>query len=429
MKKDKAVFMMALLVVGNLIGAGILALPIQTGGAGVLFSVVAMAVFCGAMYFSAVTLAAEAVEARTDNFNYPSLYQRYLGTFGKWLATITNMLILYGLLTAYLSGGSAIILGAFGVADAEGHRQLVTILLLFAVLSALTMCGTTIIARCNGLLMALLGATFAVIVIIGAIHIKPERELFFNIRFLPIAVPVILTSFHFHNIIPSVCRQLEWDMVAVRKSMAIGMMIGFFMNLIWVAVGIGVLPLTFGEHSVVYSYQHGLPATVPISEILQMPSFSIFAAVFALTAICTSYVANGMGLMDFNKDLLANTIGKSGKILMGLCTFLPPLLIAILFPNVFLKAIGVVGGVGIAVLFGILPAIVFLIKSKTTRGKLLALVVLTLFLSALCFDLLDDFGIIDSAVEIERIERMPDSPPINPDQAQGQRLTIKANSQ
>ena len=110
MKKGKAIFIMALLIVGNLIGAGILALPIQTGGAGLIFSVAAMIVFCGAMYFSAVTLAREAVDARTDNFNYPSLYQRYLGRFGKWIAIVTNKLILYGLLTAYLSGGAAIIL-------------------------------------------------------------------------------------------------------------------------------------------------------------------------------------------------------------------------------------------------------------------------------------------------------------------------------
>ncbi|MBN1865307.1 MAG: hypothetical protein JW808_10435 [Victivallales bacterium] len=125
-----------------------------------------------------------------------------------------------------------------------------------------------------------------------------------------------------------------------------------------------------------------------------------------MTAICTSYVANGMGLMDFNEDLLVNTNGKSSKMLMGIGTFLPPLLITIFFPNVFLDAIGVVGGVGIAILFGILPVVVFFIKSKTTRGKLLAFIVFMLFLAALRLDLLDDFGIIDSAKEIDRIRRM-----------------------
>lgn len=71
--------------------------------------------------------------------------------------------------------------------------------------------------------------------------------------------------------------------------------IGFFMNIIWIAVGIGVLPLAVGNHSIIYAFEHGLPATVPISQVLDMPSFTIFATSFALIAICTSYVANGMG--------------------------------------------------------------------------------------------------------------------------------------
>jgi len=390
---------MALLVVGNLIGAGILALPIQTGGAGLIFSLLAMVVFCGAMFFSAVTLAGEAVAARADNFNYPSLYQRYLGRFGKWIAIITNMLILYGLLTAYLSGGAAIILNMCKISTDSAFWQVGIVLALFAVLSAFTMCGTKIIAKYNSLLMIILALTFVVIVGIGVAHIKPERELFFNLKFLPVAVPVILTAFHFHNIIPSICRHLEWDIKSIRTTMALGMAIGFIMNLIWVAVGIGVLPLALGQHSIIYAFEHGLPATVPIAQILQMPLFSIIATVFALVAICTSYVANGMGLMDFNQDLLENTLGKSGKILLVVLTFLPPLIIAIFFPQVFLKAIGVVGGVGIAVLFGVLPAIVFFIKAKTLKTKLLAIL-----MAALGSDLLNDFAIIDSSAVIAEIK-------------------------
>ena len=404
-KKSKAILIISLLVVGNLIGAGILALPIQTGGAGLIFSVMAMIVFCGAMFFSAVTLAREAVEVKTDNFNYPSLYQHYLGHFGKWIAIVTNMLILYGLLTAYLSGGAAIIMGVFDISTNTVLWHLSIVIILFAGLSAFTMCGTKIIARYNGILMVVLAVTFAVIVVITALNIKPERELFLNLKFLPIAVPVILTAFHFHNIIPSICRHLEWDLKCIKTTMAIGMGIGFFMNVIWVAVGIGVLPLAIGKFSIIYAFEHGLPATVPISQILKMPVFSIFATVFALVAICTSYVANGMGLMDFNKDLLVNTIGKSGNIRIAVLTFLPPLIIALFFPNVFLKAIGVVGGVGIAVLFGVLPAIVFFMKAKTLKASILAIVMALLFLAALGSDLLNDFGIIDTSEITDSIKQ------------------------
>ncbi len=356
-------------VVGNLIGAGILALPIQTGGAGLVFSFVAMVLCSGAMYFSAVTLAREAAEARSESFNYPSLYQRYLGSVGKWVAVITNLFILYGLLTAYLCGGTAIILSVFGVTAHKTLWQLVTVLALFSALSAFTMGETKIIARYNGLLMIVLAVSFAAIVAIGATHIKPKRELFFNLQFLPIAVPVILTAFHFHNIIPSISTHLEWNMKAIKTSMGIGMIIGFLMNLSWVAVGIGVLPLVVGKYNIIYTFTHGVPVTVPISDILKNPLFSFFATLFAIVAICTSSIANGMGLLDFNRDLLTNTFGKSGKAWTVVLTFLPPLPIAIFFPNIFLKMIRVVGGVGIAVLFGVLPSIVCFKKRGSQKRR------------------------------------------------------------
>jgi len=396
--------MIALLVVGNLIGAGILALPIQTGGAGLIFSLVAMALCCGAMYFSAVTLAREAVEAKSERFNYPTLYHRYLGSAGKWVAVITNLFILYGLLTAYLCGGTAIILSVLGVTAHKALWQLVTVLCLFTGLSAFTMGGTKIIARYNGLLMIVLAASFAAIVAMGATHIQVKRELFFNLQFLPIAVPVILTAFHFHNIIPSISTHLGWNLKAIKMSMGIGMAIGFLMNLIWVAVGIGVLPLVVGKYNIVYAFTHGLPATVPISEILKNPLFSFFATLFAIVAICTSYIANGMGLLDFNRDLLTHSLGRSGKIGTVLLTFLPPLGIAIFFPDIFLKMIGIVGGIGIAVLFGVLPSIVYFKKTRLTRKKVLALTMLILFAAALCCDLLNDVGIINTSRETATLE-------------------------
>jgi len=404
-KNKKQIITISLLVVGNLIGAGILALPIQTGSAGLMLSAVAMIIFCGAMFFSAVVLAREAVETSTDNFNYPSLYQRYLGSAGKWLAILTNMLILYGLLTAYLSGGATIIISVFDIPNDTRFWEIVILMVLFALLSAFIMGGTKFIARYNRLLMLILGVTFVFIVVIGMMHIKPERELYVNWQFIPFAIPVILTAFHFHNIIPSICKHLDWNLKVIIKAIIIGMLIGFVMNLIWVVVGIGVLPLFLGNHSIIYAFEHGLPATVPIAKVLQMPIFNVVATSFALIAICTSYIANGMGLMDFNKDLMKNVSGKLHKLLVILTTFLPPLIIAMLFPDIFLKAIGFVGGIGIAILFGVLPAIVCFIKTKSRLLKLLSIFILLLFLFGVCIDLADDFGIIKSSDVISEIKK------------------------
>jgi len=244
MENKKQIIAISLLVVGNLIGAGILALPIQTGGAGLIYSAIAMIVFGGAMFFSAIVLTREAVESATDNFNYPSLYHRYLGGTGKWIAIFMNMLILYGLLTAYLSGATTIIISLFDLHDSSRFLEIIILVVLSLGLSAFAMGGTKFIAKYNGLLMIILGISFLLIVILGIMNIKPERELFMEWRFLPLAIPVILTAFHFHNIIPSICKHLDWDMKTVVKAILIGMLTGFAMNLIWVAIGIGVLRAT-----------------------------------------------------------------------------------------------------------------------------------------------------------------------------------------
>jgi len=68
----KKVFLIVCLIVGNMIGAGILALPINTGLSGFLLSLVGMLVLGGAMFFSAVVLSGEAIAEKTEVFNYPS---------------------------------------------------------------------------------------------------------------------------------------------------------------------------------------------------------------------------------------------------------------------------------------------------------------------------------------------------------------------
>ena len=389
----------SLLVTGNLIGAGILALPIQTGGVGFFYSLLAMVAFCAAMYFSAVVLAKLAIDRRDENFNYPSLYGEYLGFWGKWIATFANLLILYGLLTAYMGGGTTIITSLLPFEKSVFLTISVT-LLLFLGLSVFTAAGVGFVSKYNQLLMLFLAISFFALVFIGVGEIKLKRLLFHDARFLPIAVPVILTSFHFHNIIPSICKDMDWDLSAVSKAMLIGMIIGFAVNAVWIGVGLGVLPLTIGPYSIVNAFSNGLPATVPLSKIIQNHLFNPIAAVFALTAIFTSFSANGIGLSDFNKDLFR---GKSKFLILGM-TFLPPLVIVLLFPTIFLKAVGVVGGVGIALLFGILPSVIFFIKNKKPALRILAVAIGLVFTIAMAIDLCNDFGIISTDKAIEHIK-------------------------
>jgi len=387
------------LITGNLIGAGILGLPVITGLAGLIPTLVAMLIVGGAMFYTAVILGDEATAVHNNIFNYPSLYRKYLGFTGKWVAILANLIILYGLLTAYLTGATTIIVNLFHFP----FSKIWVMLGFFAVITTLTVTNLSVIRRYNAVLMVLLWGSFAVIVCISERYVKLQRLTYEHWAYLPLAIPIIITAFHFHNIIPTICQGLKWDSRTIWKTMLFGMIIGFVMNAIWVQVGIGALPLEGGKSSIVDAFVHNLPATVPMSAKIHSTVFSVGALLFALLAIATSYLANGTGLLAFMKDLTVNHFKVSNKFLTIALTFVPPLIISIIYPDIFLKALNVVGGVGIVILFGILPSMLAIIRAKTTSRRMLGIAMLILFALFLLFQLGQQFGLIKFSPPVAKI--------------------------
>ena len=385
------VFSIALLVSGNLIGAGILGIPISAGLDGFIPSIIAMVVYCGAMFFTAYIIGDEVCATKDETFNYPSLYQKYLKQIGKWIAIVTNMLILYGLLVAYITGGSQIVASLFHDAIPIIYIQIV----FFLIVTFFTLAGVEFVRKYNVILMILLWSAFVYLVVMGQFNLKPSRLLYTDWCFLPAALPIILTSFHFHNIIPTISRRMDWNLKNILIAMIIGMIIGFTMNALWLETGVGMLPVSSGQNSIAHCYVNGLPITVQIFAIIKSKLFIAASLVFALLAIITSYFANGLGLLDFSLDLVYSATKKKSRILTGIITFVPPFLIATLYPAIFLKAINVVGGVGIVILFGILPCIIAFIKKKKLWQRIATGLFFILFLLVLIFQLGISFNVIN----------------------------------
>lgn len=391
----------AFLITGNLVGAGILGLPVNTGISGFFPSLLGMFVFGGAMFYSALVLSRIISKERQTDFNYPSFYQKSLGKTGKWLAILANMLILYGLLTAYLTGGVTIIVKLFNIPKAS----LLVLLLFFLLLTGMAILGIKIIKKYNILLMLLLWLSFVVIVFIGETHVEPIRLKHTDWGLLPVAVPIIITSFHFHNIIPNICNSLKWDFKSISIAILIGMLIGYLMNALWIQVGLGCLPLDSGNDSLMYAFQHNIPATVPMGQIIHSKTFIIISMLFALLAIITSFVTNSMGLLGFNTDLISHFIKRKNKGLVFVLTFVPPLLISFFFPDIFLKALNIVGGIGIVLLFGILPCIFSMVNSgKNKKSLIIAIFFLILFVSVFLFQISEEMGFTEKIPKAKHVK-------------------------
>jgi tyrosine-specific transport protein len=392
------VLTISFLVVGNLIGVGILALPINTGLAGLGPAMIGMIVLGGAMFFSALVLGKEAVESKKENFNLPSLYQQYLGAAGKWVAIFANMLILYGLLVAYLTGGAAILANLFHIPTE--YNWLLT-LIFFTIITWVALMNTGLILKYNTLIMLCLLVFFFLMVFMGETRVQVSHYTFADWKFLPATAPIIVTAFHFHNIIPTISTSLNWNFSLLWKTMLLGMIMGFVMNALWIQTALGVLPLDDSANSLLASFQNNLPATVPMAKILGTPLFMIASLIFSLLAIMTSYLANSMGLMGFVRDMTENQLGITNRMVVILLTFIPPLAIALIWPEVFLQALNIVGGVGIVILFGILPSIIFLKKSTTSGKKILGVIMLLLFLGCLACEIGQETGIMRIRPEME----------------------------
>jgi len=84
-------------------------------------------------------------------------------------------------------------------------------------------------------------------------------------------------------------------------------------------------------------------------------------------------------------DILVNYFKTKKRFLSVLITFLPPLAVTMFWPNIFLKVLDFVGGIGVVILFGILPCVIIIRNRGSILRRMLILPVLSLFVFVLLF--------------------------------------------
>ncbi|MBU2548253.1 MAG: tryptophan/tyrosine permease [Proteobacteria bacterium] len=392
------VLTVAILITGNLVGAGILGLPINTGLAGYVPSLIVMVLVWGLMLGSAVVISDQVLASGEENFDLPSLFGRTLGPAGQWLAVLANLLILYGLLVAYLSGGTSILVNLFNL---TGPAWVVT-LLFFAFSTIMTLFGVVIVRKGNAVLMVVMWLAFLGLVALALPEMKPGRLVFTDLVFIPSALPIMLCAFHFHNIIPTACHSLDLDRKAILKALLVGTLIGLGMNALWNLTVMGALPVSDSSQSnILCAFQGGVPATVPLAAIVGSKLFTTFGLAFAILAITTSYLANGTALLSFCRDMSQSLLGTRNAVLVAALAFGPPLAVTLFYPNLFLRALDMVGGVGISLLFGILPGVLLIRQARSHRARALGLVMVVCFAGILVFELGQEFGLLRIDPDLE----------------------------
>ena len=333
-----------LITSGTMIGAGMLAMPLTSAGIGFTFTVVLLILLWILLTYSAL-LFVEVYQTAEHDAGIGTLAAQYFGRPGRIVATTVLMIFLYALLSAYVTGGGAILastLPDFAAPDLKMKGSILAFTILFGVFVAI---GTSFVDALNRFLfVAMIAALFIVLgLMIPEIKIDNLMAMPIDKALLISASPVFFTAFGFHGSIPCLNKYLEGDVKALRFSIIVGSAITLVGYLLWQFSTHGVLSQSrFLEILNQDPTLNGL-----IEAVRVITGSTIIAAVvkiFSALALITSFLGVALGLLECIDDLLKRAFNISAnRLSLGFLTFLPPLLFAFFYPEGFILALGYAG--------------------------------------------------------------------------------------
>ena len=333
-----------LITSGTMIGAGMLAMPLTSAGIGFTFTVVLLVLLWILLTYSAL-LFVEVYQTAEYDAGIGTLAAQYFGRPGRIIATSVLMIFLYALLSAYVTGGGAILastLPDFATPDLKMKGSILAFTIFFGIFVAI---GTSFVDALNRFLfITMIAALFIVLgLMIPEIKIDNLMAMPIDKALLISAIPFFFTAFGFHGSIPCLNKYLEGDVKALRFSIIMGSAITLLGYLLWQFSTHGVLSQSrFLEILNQDPTLNGL-----IEAVRVITGSTIIAAVvkiFSALALITSFLGVALGLLECIDDLLKRAFNISAnRLSLGFLTFLPPLLFAFFYPEGFILALGYAG--------------------------------------------------------------------------------------
>ncbi len=345
-----------LLIVGTTIGGGMLALPIVTAQGGFWGASLLLIASWMVMTFSAFLLL-EVNMWMPSNSNIILMAKNALGGWAEIIAWFCYLLLFYCLLAAYIAGGSDILHGLMSAMGFETSIQLDCIIFTL-ILAAVVFNGIQFVDYTNRGLMFIKVTAFILLVgfIVPHVHVSRFNE--GEIKYLVPAFTVVMTSYGFSTLIPSLRSYFQNDLQKLRKVILIGSLIPLGCYIAWVAVIFGGIPYSgeFGLLSMTQSDHSTLALTQSLIHELHNSSVTTLTRLFTSICVVTSFLGVSLCVVDFLADgFRLDKIGMP-KVFLHAATFIPPLVIAIIYPTAFIVGLNY-AGICLAVLIILFPAL------------------------------------------------------------------------
>jgi tyrosine-specific transport protein len=365
---DSKLFGGTMLIAGTSIGAAMLAMPILTGLFGFIGTLIIMIACWLFMYWTAL-LILEASLQFTDEASFVTMARSTLGHVGAGITWVTFLLLFYALVAAYLNGSGSILLDAverFLHVDIPPFFDLLPLLILFA---PFIYFGLSIVDHLNRYLMIGMFIAYIAISFWLMPHVHMENLSALNWKFSLLSFSVVVTSFGYHVIIPSLATYLDRDVVRVKKCLFYGSLIPLIIYFFWEFSILGSVPLT-GDYGLMHAFKEDMPLAKVLRIQLGNDLIAVLAQAFSIFAIVTSFLGVAQGLFDFLKDGLHAKKSKQRRILAFVLTFLPPIAFILFFRSGFIATLEYAGAL-VSIILGIIPILMVIALRKTSHKKII----------------------------------------------------------
>lgn len=346
-----------LLIIGTSIGAGMLALPIATAELGFGGSVILL-IGCWFVMTAGALLILEVNLWLPQSSNLISMAKATTGPLGQILSWVTYLLLLYSLLCAYIAGGSGLFHNLL-VAASYDFPAWISAVVFIAIFGTVVFMGIHIVDYVNrGLMFVKVGAYILLVTLLMPfIDIDKLHDGSYASLTSASAIMVTITSFGYAAIVPSLRIYFAGDVHKLKKAIFIGSLIPLFCYILWDAAIMGVIPL-HGDaslQSILQSQDSTSSLVNTLMYLVSEGSVKFSVRLFTSIAVVTSFLGVGLCLNDFLADGLQIEKKGMNAILIHLLTFVPPLLVVIFFPGMFIKALEY-SGIYCVVLLILIPA-------------------------------------------------------------------------
>jgi tyrosine-specific transport protein len=209
----------------------------------------------------------------------------------------------------------------------------------------------------RGLLFSKLGI-YLFLVAVTLFYISPLNLAGGQFKFVTTSFTVMLTSFGFANIVPSLRAYFHDDAKKLHKAILIGSLIPLVCYIFWDLAIMGVIARdgNQGLVAMLHSSRSTSGLMNQLSSNLNMTSFTTMARIFTSICLATSFLGVSLSLFDFFADGLRIHKEGMGKRFLYAVTFFPPLVIVLVDPGIFIKALSY-AGIYCMILLVLMPAL------------------------------------------------------------------------